>query len=153
WPNGVACPRCNRTTGVYALKARPYNWACKNKDCGGRNGYRFSVITHTIFQDTKIPLTLWFKIGFLMITAKKGMSSLQVRRMVFGERSGTDWRTCWYICHRWRAAMKGDAFSLTGEIEIDETYVGGKASNMHAKARKKAALTGTKGKVAVIGAI
>ena len=47
-----------------------------------------------------------------MITAKKGVSSLQVRRMVFGECSGTDWRTCWYICHRWRAAMKGDAFSL-----------------------------------------
>ena len=89
--------------------------ACKNKDCGGRNGYRFSVITHTIFQDTKIPLKLWFKVGFLMMTAKKGLSSLQVRRMVFGEYSGTDWRTCWYICHRWRAAMKGDAISLAGE--------------------------------------
>jgi len=152
WPDGVKCPRCHRKEGVYALKARPFHWACKNKDCGGRNGYRFSVITHTIFQDTKIPLRLWFKVGFLMMTAKKGLSSLQVRRMVFGEYSGTDWRTCWYICHRWRAAMKGD-ISLAGEIEVDETYIGGKGYNMHVKQRKIAALTGTKGKVAVIGAI
>jgi transposase-like protein len=151
WPDGVKCPRCHRKEGVYALKARPFHWACKNKDCGGRNGYRFSVITHTIFQDTKIPLTLWFKIGFLMITAKKGLSSLQVRRMIFGERSGTDWRTCWYICHRWRAAMKGDAFSLSGEIEVDETYVGGKEFNKHKSKRK--GLVGSAGKVAVIGAI
>ncbi len=153
WPDGVKCPRCDRKEGVYALKARPFHWACKNKDCGGRNGYRFSVITHTIFQDTKISLKLWFEIGFIMITAKKGVSSLQVRRMVFGEYSGTDWRTCWYVCHRWRAAMKGDAFSRSGEIEVDETYVGGKASNLHASKRKRAALTGTKNKVAVIGAI
>jgi hypothetical protein len=153
WPDGVKCPRCKRKEGVYALKARPFHWACKNKDCGGRNGYRFSVITHTIFQDTKISLKLWFKIGFIMITAKKSVSSLQVRRMVFGEYSGTDWRTCWYVCHRWRAAMQGDAFSLSGEIEVDETYVGGKAQNMHASKRKRAALTGTKNKVAAIGAI
>ena len=61
-----------------------------------------------------------------MWTAKKGLSSLQVRRVIFGEDSGTDWRTAWYICHRWRAAMKGDAIPLTGEVEVDETYVGGK---------------------------
>jgi len=165
WPDGVRCPRCGATEKVYALAARPFHWVCKSGAetidkktgealvCHKRNGYRFSVITHTIFQDTKVSLALWFKIGFLMLTAKKGLSSLQVRRMVFGERSGTDWRTCWYICHRWRAAMKGDAFSLDGEIEIDETYVGGKAANMHASKRKRVALTGTKNKVAVIGAI
>src|SRR5208282_3619315 len=51
WPDGVKCPRCHRKEGVYALKARPFHWACKNKDCGGRSGYRFSVITPTIFQD------------------------------------------------------------------------------------------------------
>ena len=109
WPDGVRRPRCGAKEKVYALAARPFHWVCKSARrqrqktgealvCHKRNGYRFSVISHTIFQDTKISLALWFKIGFLMITAKKGMSSLQVRRMVFGERSGTDWRTCWYIC-------------------------------------------------------
>jgi len=63
WPTGVRCPRCD-SEKVYALKARPFHWVCKNKDCGGRNGYRFSVITRTIFQDTKIPLKLWFKVVY-----------------------------------------------------------------------------------------
>lgn len=121
WPDGVRCPRCNRKERVYALKTR-FRWTCCNKNCGGRAGYRFSVTTHTIFEDTKVSLRLWFKIGYLMITAKKGLSSLQVRRVIFGEESGTDWRTAWYICHRWRAAMKGDVMPpLTGEVEVDET--------------------------------
>jgi transposase-like protein len=154
WPDGVRCPRCGAKEKVYALKARPFHWSCCNKDCGGRKGYRFSVTTHTIFQDTKVPLRTWFKVGYLMLTAKKGLSSLQVRRVIFGERSGSDWRTTWYICHRWRAAIKGEVLPpLTGEVEVDETFVGGKAHNMHAKARKAAALVGTKNKVAVIGAI
>src|ERR1700674_290201 len=125
WPDGVRCPRCNRKEKVYALK-KPFHWTCCNADCGGRKGYRFSVTTATMFQDTKISLTIWFRIGYMMLTAKKGISSLQVRRVIFGEDSGTDWRTAWYICHRWRAAMKGDAFSLTGQVEVDETYIGGK---------------------------
>ena len=131
WPDGVRCPRCQASEKVYALKARPYHWVCKNKGCGERQGYRFSVTTATIFQDTKVALKIWFKIGYLMLTAKKGISSLQVRRVIFGEDSGTDWRTAWYICHRWRAAMRGDAFSLTGEVEADETYIGGKDANRH----------------------
>jgi hypothetical protein len=148
----VRCPRCNRKEKVYALKAKPFHWSCCNADCGGRKGYRFSVITHTIFQDTKVSLRIWFKIGYLMLTAKKGVSSLQVRRVIFGEDSGTDWRTCWYICHRWRAAMRGDAFSLDGQIEVDETYVGGRNYNRH-KSKRVKGTGGFTGKVAVIGAI
>lgn len=163
WPDGVRCPRCDRKEKVYALKARPFHWTCCNAACGGRKGYRFSVTTKTIFQDTKIPLTIWFKVGYMMLTAKKGVSSLQVRRVIFGEDSGTDWRTAWYICHRWRAAMKGDAFPLTGEVEVDETYIGGKDRNRH-RAKKSAQVRKAKGqqklgeaigygKVGVIGAI
>jgi hypothetical protein len=104
WPDGVRCPRCNRSEKVYKLK-KPFSWTCCNVDCGKRAGYRFSVTTATIFEDTKISLVIWFRIGYMMLTAKKGISSLQVRRVMFGEDSGTDWRTAWYICHRWRAAM------------------------------------------------
>ena len=155
WPGGkVACPRCGATEKVYALKARPYHWLCKNVDCGKRNGYRFSVLTRTIFQDTKVPLKLWFKVGYLMLTAKKGISALQIHRVIFGEDSGSDWRTSWYMCHRWRAAMKGDAFKLKGEVEIDETYIGGKDSNRHRSKRVgiKGPTTGGS-KAAIIGAI
>jgi transposase-like protein len=152
WADGVRCPRCNRTEKIYALKTRPYHWVCKNADCGKRTGYRFSVTTATIFQDTKISLRLWFKIGYLMLVSKKGMSSLQVRRTIFGEDSGSDWRTTWYICHRWRAAMRGDAFSLTGTVEVDEAHIGGKEKNKHASKRLHAG-RGPVGKATVIGAI
>lgn len=139
WPDGVRCPKCGAREKVYALKARPFHWTCKNTDCGGRNGYRFSVITKTIFQDTKVPLRLWFKVGYLMLTAKKGLSALQVHRIVFGEESGSDWHTSWYMCHRWRAAMRGDAFPLDGIVEVDETFVGGSDRNRH-KGKKSADL-------------
>jgi hypothetical protein len=166
WPNGVHCPRCQRKERVYALKT-PFRWTCCNADCGGRKGYRFSVTAGTIFQDTKVSLRIWFKIGYLMLTAKKGISSLQVRRVMFGENSGTDWRTAWYICHRWRAAMHGDMFPMSGIVEVDETYVGGKDRNRHwgkksAQQRKAAGpRSGLErlgenvgyGKVGVIGAI
>jgi hypothetical protein len=103
WPGGVRCPRCNGTK-LYALKSRPFSWVCKSTDCGDRNGYRFSVLTGTIFQDTKIPLKRWFRVGYLMLVDKKGISALQVHRVVFGENSGSDYRTSWYLCRRWRAA-------------------------------------------------
>ena len=99
---------------VYALKARPFHWTCCNADCGKRAGYRFSVITHTIFENTKIPLKLWFKVAYLVLTSKKGISALQVHRMIFGEESTHAYHTSWYMVMRWRAAMKGNAFPLTG---------------------------------------
>ena len=86
-----------------------------------------------------------------MLVSKKGISALQVHRVIFGEDSGSDYHTSWYMCHRWRAAMKGDALPLIGEVEVDETFVGGKDKNRHWS--KKQHITGPSAKMTVIGAI
>ncbi len=100
--------------------------------CDKRNGYRFSVTAGTIFEGTKVKLNIWFKIGYLMLTAKKGISALQIHRVMFGENSTHDYHTSWYICMRWRAAMAGDMYQpLSGIVEVDETYVGGKGRSRH----------------------
>ena len=151
WPDGVYCPRCWGMEKIYHLASKPFHWMCKNKGCGGQNGYRFSVLTRTIFQDTKIPLIQWFKVGYLMLVSKKGVSALQLHRVIFGEHTGSDYRTTWYMCHRWRSAMKGAVLPLSGEVEIDETYVGGLERNKHRSKRTSA--RGVTGKVGVIGAI
>ena len=106
WPNGVHCPRCD-SEKVYELKARPFHWVCKNKDCGGKNGYRFSVITHTVFENTNYPLRTWFQVIYLMTQSKKGISALQIHRQI----GSGDYRTAWYMCHRIRAAMKDNGFA------------------------------------------
>jgi transposase-like protein len=147
WPNGAQCPRCD-SAKVYALKARPFHWVCKNKGCGGRNGYRFSVITRTVFENTNYPLRTWFQVIYLMTQSKKGISALQIHRQI----GSGDYRTAWYMCHRIRAAMKDGGFTkLMGEVEIDETFLGGSDKNRHRS--KKRGEHGSKGKVAVIGAI
>jgi transposase-like protein len=147
WPDGVRCPRCN-SDKVYVLKARPFHWVCKTKECGGRNGYRFSVITKTIFENTNYPLTTWFEVIYLMGQSKKGISALQIHRQI----GSGDYRTAWYMLQRIRAAMQDKDFpKLMGQVEVDETYIGGLNRNRHFNKKQKG--RGPSGKTTVIGAI
>lgn len=156
WPDGVVCPRCGEKRRVYALKTRPFHWVCKNPTEACPGVYRFSVLTGTIFQDTKYPLRTWFQVAFLMLTAKKGISALQVQRILGSSltKGKGSYETFWYMCHRLRAAIQHGSFQkLTGVVEVDETYVGGKYENRHAKDRHNRGKGGRKDKVPVVGAI
>jgi transposase-like protein len=143
WPDGVVCPRC-KNTNVHEVGKKPFHWQCRQ--CN-KSGYRFSVITGTIFENTKYPLVTWFQVGYLMCQSKKGMSALQIHRQM-----GTgSYETAWYMCTRLRAAMKNETFDkLIGEVEADETWIGGKEGNKHLGKRGKWA---SQGKTMVIGAI
>src|SRR5579885_3157733 len=77
WPDGVVCPRCANAK-VYKIK-KPWTWVCKACQ---KNGYRFSVLAGTIFENTNIPLKMWFEVIYLMIQSKKGISALQIHRMI-----------------------------------------------------------------------
>jgi transposase-like protein/IS1 family transposase len=150
WPNGaVNCPRCGNDS-VWTLKARPFHWQC-NK-CGqaetGRREYRFSVTVGTIFANSNVGLRIWFKVIYLMLTSKKGISALQIHRMMgFGS-----YETAHYMCMRIRSGLLDPDFrKLMGIVEVDETYVGGKNKNRHWD--KKTPGTGGMGKETVMGAV
>lgn len=123
WPEGVCCARCG-SIKVWKL-AKEWHWQCK--DCAP-DGYRFSVLVGSIFENTNIPLSQWFKVIHLMLVSKKGISALQIYRMMgFGS-----YKTAWYMCHRVRAGLQEKTFrKLIGIVEVDETFVGGKSVNRH----------------------
>jgi ISXO2-like transposase domain/Transposase zinc-ribbon domain len=150
WPEGVACPRCGNVA-VKPHGTMPWNWLC-NVCSPSATNYRFSHISGTIFENTNKSLREWFRVIHLMLTSKKGISALQIHRMMgFGS-----YRTAWYMCHRVRAGLAQEDFrKLMGIVEVDETFVGGLAKNRHIDKRGKGGGTGGigSGKTPVVGAV
>lgn len=142
WPNGVTCPQCQAANVPY-VKSR-FVWQCK----GCRK--QFSVKVGTIFEDSPIKLSKWMCAMWLLVNAKNGISSYEVARSI-----GVTQKTAWFMMHRIRLALQRKSINkLKREVEVDETYIGGKARFMHADKKKDALLGkrgGTSGKAIVLG--
>lgn len=140
WPNGPKCPDCGNMDRITTRKAGFYRCnACKDFD--------FTVRTGTIFERSKVPLHKWVYAMYLLVTARKGISSMQLAKEI-----GVTQKTAWFILGRLREACSGpDAIDkLKGIVEVDECFIGGKEGNKH-EWKKLHAGRGSVGKVAVIG--
>lgn len=115
WRNGRPCPRCGVCDESWKLKSKPRYYEC-------RCGHQFSVTANTLFHKTRIPLTKWFAAIFLLADSSKGISTRKAAQWL-----GLHYQTAWHMTQRIRAMMvDGDPAVLTGIVECDETYVGGK---------------------------
>lgn len=114
WPFKPECPRCREK--AVQLETEKHLFYC------GQCDYQFTATAGTIFHDSHLPLAKWFLAVLLLVEARKGFSANQMKRTL-----GISYKTAWYLCHRIRAAMKeADKMMLSGKVEMDETYVGGK---------------------------
>ncbi len=144
WPNGVACPRCGSRAVTFLANARV--WKCRTK----HDQQKFSIKVGTIFEDSPIGLDKWLSAIWMVTNCENGISSCEMARAF-----GVTQKTAWFMDHRIRLAMHNRAFEKAkGEVEVEETFVGGKARNMHVSARKRRITgTGGKGKTPVMGIV
>src|SRR5215211_4484993 len=140
WPRGPVCPRCGDVEYSYLTTRRL--WKCK----GCKKQY--SVKLGTIFEDSALGLDKWLPAVWLIANSKNGISSHELARAL-----GTTQKSAWFMLHRIRLAMQTGSFDkLEGDVEVDETFIGGKARNMHKDVRaRKITATGGADKTIVLG--
>jgi transposase-like protein len=133
WPNGAICPRCEATK-VYKIAANPEKKIRKGLYRCATCKKQFTVTVGTIFEDSHIPLNKWIHAIQLLTSAKKGVSAHQIHRTL-----GIRYPSAWHLMHRIRHVMADEMpeVQFEGIVESDETFIGGKAKNMHAKVRKE----------------
>lgn len=152
WKGTPVCPHC-QSTSVYAMKDaktgernKRFLWRCNA--CKGQ----FTVRLGTVFEESRIPLRHWVYAFWRASTSKKGVSALEIKR-----QCQISYKSALFLLHRIRFAMQqnpSDGGKMTGTVEIDETYVGGKAANMHASKRLSSGVgTGGLGKECVLGIV
>jgi transposase-like protein len=119
WPNGFACPRCARPASCSFRREGRLYWQCAS--CR----HQCSVISGTIFEATKLPLTLWFLAMHLLTQAKNNVSALELKRHL-----GVSYPTAWLVKHKLMEVMRSreDSRQLTGRVEIDDAYLGGEST-------------------------
>ena len=121
WPKGVTCPYCNAAEPMF-LKTRRI-WKCRATKCRKQ----FSVKVGTILNESPIGLDKWLPVMWLVANCRNGVSSCEIARDL-----GVTQKTAWFMLHRVREAMQDkSATKLLGEVEVDESFIGGKARNMH----------------------
>ncbi len=127
WPNGPFCPHCGEAVEIRRLKGKSHRAGlCQCKSCRKQ----FTVTVGTVFERSKVPLNKWLLANHLICASKKGMSAHQLHRML-----GVTYKTAWFMAHRIREAMRehedfdGPLGGKNQVVEVDETYVGGKAKN------------------------
>jgi transposase-like protein len=142
WPDGVRCTVCGAkevskiTRKTKSKNKRAQVYQCLEKTCKSQ----FSATNGTIFHDSHLPICKWFMAIALLVDAKKSTSALQLSRHL-----GCNYRTAWYLAHRIREAMvDADAPKLTGVVEIDETYIGGKQRGHKGKLKNKDVVIGVR---------